>query len=69
MHTKSAPVNLSKASSGSKFEQHSEKLSDVDEICAKLSEKHKAEYSKDQQRAWAHMIKVPLNCVGVRWGI
>ena len=33
----------SKASSGSKFQQHCEKLSDVDEICAKLSEKHKVE--------------------------
>ena len=47
-----------KASSGSKFQQHCEKLSDVDEICAKLSEKHKGKYSKDQLRAWARMINL-----------
>ena len=41
----------SKASSRSKFEQ---KFSDIDEIC----EKHKGEYSKDQLRAWAHMINM-----------
>ena len=56
--TRKICTGKSKASSGSKFEQHSEKLSDVDEICAKLSEKHKGEYSKDQLRAWAHMINM-----------
>ena len=57
-HARKVSTGKSKASSGSKFEQHSEKLSDVDEICAKLSEKHKGEYSKDQLRAWAHMINM-----------
>ena len=35
-------------------------LSDVDEICAKLSEKHKEKYSKDQLRVWAHMISMGM---------
>ena len=57
-HARKVSTGKSKASSGSKFEQHSDKLSDVDEICAKLSEKHKGEYSKDELRAWAHMINM-----------
>ena len=44
--------------------------SDVDEIGAKLSEKHKGEYSKDQLRAWAHTInmgKYALFWRGRKW--
>ena len=55
-HARKVCTGKSKASLGSEFEQHSEKLSDADKIC--LSEKHKGEYSKDQLRAWAHMINM-----------
>ena len=57
-HAEKCSTGVSKASSGSKFQQHSEKFSEVDEICAKLGEKHKSKYNKDQLRAWAHMIKM-----------
>lgn len=34
-----------------KFEQHV-KLSEVDEVCTKLEEKHKGVYNKDRFRTW-----------------
>ena len=57
-HARKVSTSVSKSSAGSKFEQHSEKLSEVDDICTRLSEKHSGKYSKDQLRAWAHMIKM-----------
>ena len=58
MHEKSAPVNLRPRRDLNLSSIVHEKLSDVDKLCAKLGEKHKGEYSKDQLRAWAHMINM-----------
>ena len=45
-HARKVAASVSKASStGSKFEQHSEKLSEIDDICTKLSQKHSGKYS------------------------
>ena len=57
-HVRTASASVTKSGSGPKFEQYTEKLSEVDEISAKLYEKHKGKYSKDQLRAWAHMIRM-----------
>ena len=38
------------------YNNHTKKMSEVDEILSKLDEKHHGHYSPEQMRAWAHMI-------------
>lgn len=51
-----APTEKGKVPSGSRYDSHTKKMAEVDDIVKKLKEKHPANFPPEQLRTWAHMI-------------